>query len=160
MADFAEHYTQCCTNIEFLLHVNKTQLERFDWQVTIAFYASVHLVNAHIAKTVNQHYRSHRHVEEALSPYIPLNPSMLEEEVFISYLALRGLSRRSRYLCSEKGVDDVKAHFTSEKHFAKAIRNLDLILKYFHATHKCKFSPYNINCARIKGENLNFFKAI
>ncbi|WP_018341451.1 hypothetical protein [Cytophaga aurantiaca] len=160
MANHSEHLNQAVKNIDFLEKVNTNIPESWDWQVTISFYSALHLANAHIAHTINQHYRTHGKVSEALNAYLAVNPSMFNEEAYLSYLALQGLSRRSRYLCSDKddpiSKADIRVHFTSEKHLAKALRHLNNIQKFFSLTYKYEFSPIYIGCSKLKEDSLEY----
>lgn len=146
MADFNEHLTQANKNFSILGKINLSIQESWDWQVTISFYTALHLANAHIAKKINEHYRTHGKVENALNPYINLNPSAFEESAYLSYKALQNLSRRSRYLCSDKESDDKKAYLTYDKHFSKAIKHLDIISGFFSKTYDYKFNQIDISC--------------
>lgn len=160
MANFNEHLNQAVKNIGVLEKVNANIPDSWDWQVTISFYSGLHLANAHIAQTINQHYRTHAKVSEALNTYLPANPSMFSEEAYLAYLALQGLSRRSRYLCSDKddaaSKADIRAHFTSDKHLAKAIRHLNSIQKFFSAKYGHKFNPITMDCSRLKEDKLEY----
>ena len=61
MADFDSHVLQAKRNLEFIGSITST--ENFEWQVTISFYVAVHLINAHLARSSNLHYRTHNQVE-------------------------------------------------------------------------------------------------
>ncbi len=148
MASFKEHIEQAKKNLNFLESVNYSYPigESDDWQVTILFYGAVHLINAHIAQTCNLHYNSHKKVEQAISPFNPLSPASLPEDVYLAYKLLRNLSRRSRYLCkdSDSPLEEAKAYLTFDKHVAKAIKHMDVIIDYMVAKYKIKFTPINI----------------
>lgn len=124
MANFTEHITQAKSNLGILSHTNKTKNESWDWQVTMCFYTAVHLVNGHIANKQNLHYRSHKQVKNALSPYKDINiGTELTEDLYKSYVKLQNLSRRSRYLCldSEEVGNDEICHLTYDKHLKRSI---------------------------------------
>jgi hypothetical protein len=159
VANYSEHLSQANKNILILEKVNQFIPESWDWQVTIAYYSGLHLANAHIAHTINQHYRTHGRVGEALNPYTITNPSKFEEDAYVSYLTLQNLSRRSRYLINDKDAsnDAERAHFTSEKHLAKAVRNLETILVFFSKVYGVNFRSIPFNCERIKKEKLTYF---
>ena len=163
MANYNDHLNQAVKNIQVLYKINNGIVNSWDWQVTVAFYSALHLANAHIAKTINGHYRTHAKVGQALNPYSPINPSSFNEEAYLSYLALQGLSRRARYLCNDKetidgnGNQEEIVHFTSDKHLAKAIRHLNNILKHFSQIYNYSFSSNSINCPRIINDRLEYF---
>jgi len=161
LANYDAHLNQAVKNIGILEKVNSGIAESWDWQVTIVFYSSLHLANAHIAKTINEHYRTHAKVSEALNPYVTTNPSKFEEDAYLAYLSLQNLSRRSRYLCNDKDPkqNPEAAHFTSDKQLAKAIRDLEMILIYFNKIYGITFNPSVINCPRIKADKLKYFSA-
>lgn len=133
MASFENHVNQAKSNLNFLLHINQTSENFWDWQVTTCFYVAVHTVNAHIAKVANMHYQTHEAVKNAINPHRVLSVSRIDENIYLDYAKLEGLSRRSRYLCNEsaKNNPDV-AHITYDRHLAKAIKLLDRILVYFN----------------------------
>lgn len=159
MASFEEHIQQAKKNLDFLNKVNKTISESWDWQVTVSFYVSVHLINAHIAKKSDQHYRSHEQVNKSVNPYFPLSPTKLTEDNFKSYIKLQGLARRSRYLCNDnKEIKDTSAYFTYDKHLAKALANLDKLLMFIHSEYSIKFNKINISCIELKNRPLTYFE--
>jgi hypothetical protein len=41
---------------------------------------------------------------------------------------------------------DVKGFFTYDKHYAKAIKNLNIILEYCNKTYKIEFEKIKIKC--------------
>lgn len=159
MASFQEHINQAKKNLLFLNTINNEISECWDWQVTVCFYVSVHLVNAHIANKTNQHYRSHEQVNEALNPFKPLSIAKLSEEEYKAYIKLQGLSRRSRYLCSDNlAVKKTQAFFTYDRHLSKAIKNLDRLLNFIKKEYSVEFDILRINCIDIHNNPLHFFQ--
>src|ERR1700745_243676 len=118
MASFENHVRQAKSNLSFLKEVNKSS-KFFDWQVTTCFYTAVHLVNAHLAKCADLHYRTHQETKQALNPHSPLSTCKIDEDIFNIYVSLEKLSRRSRYLCNEEVGDDKKEFLTGEKHLTR-----------------------------------------
>ena len=158
MASFDEHINHLKKNLDFLSQVNKNFGGYWDWQVTTCFYSCVHLVNAHIAKVANLHYRSHEEVNNILNPYSALSPCKLPEEEYSYYVNLQWLSRRSRYLISDdKNDSSNRGFFTSEKHFARAIPYLDKLMSYMATLHGITFPKYEIYSGIIKQENVSNF---
>jgi hypothetical protein len=159
LASFTEHIKQAQANIDFLCSINKHSNSHWDWQTTVCFYVGVHLINAHIAQVVNQHYRSHEQVDQAINPYNQLSLCRLSEDVYKSYRKLQMLSRRSRYLISDAENNyETKAFFTSDKHFAKAVRELDKLIHFVKDKYSIPFSKKCIDCDRIKSDALNYFE--
>lgn len=160
MPSYDAHLGKAESNFQFLSSVNRLITGYPDWEVTICFYTALHLMNAHLAKH-DLHYRSHNDVDYALNPY-GLSPSKITEDVYIAYRSLRSLSRRARYLVSEKGSNDssVKASFTYDVHVAKACRHLDTILNYFHEKGTLGFSSISFHCNQLKPGELNFIKVL
>lgn len=159
MASFDEHIQQAKSNLTFLSNVNQQLKNYYDWQVTICFYTSLHLVNAHLSKH-NLQYRKHHDVNHALNPDVSLSISKLPENEYDCYMALQRLSRRSRYLVNEKdnNVSSQQAFFTYEKHLAKAIRNLDKLICFFNAKYQLNLATVTITCIELKAnENLQHF---
>ncbi|MBI1782287.1 MAG: HEPN domain-containing protein [Sphingobacteriales bacterium] len=160
MATFDEHIQQAKRNFDFLCLVNQKVNDHFDWQVTVCFYTALHLVNAHLSKH-NLQYRKHHDVNYALNPDVQLSVSKLPEEEYDSYIALQRLSRRSRYLVNEKdnNISSTQAFFTYDKHLAKAIRNLDKLIRYFDKKYTLEFNAKNFSCIELtKKDNLKFSK--
>lgn len=124
--------------------------------MTIAYYCVIHLSNAHIAHVINQHYRTHAEVGKALNPYVPVNPSAISPDAYGAYQQIQNLSRRSRYLCDVIGSDDTRASFTSDKHFAKAIRNLNTLQIFYSNRYNKLFTPITLDCPRLKQDPLQF----
>lgn len=159
MASFDDHITQAKRNIEFLGSVNKTYTSYWDWQTTIAYYTAVHLVNAHIASKANLHYRTHEEVSIVLNPFNKLSPCALPEGIYTAYINLQWLSRRSRYLINDKrGGNDADAFFTSDRHFSKAIRHLDILLVFIKNTYAISFDKTYLLCDRLKADALINFE--
>lgn len=164
MASYQEHINQANNNLQFLQKVSCSIQESWDWQVTVCFYAAVHIINAHIAHKANQHYRSHELVSDAISPWQPLSPARLEEHEFYPYRTLQNLSRRSRYLISDdKKNQSTDSFLTFDKHFAKAIKNLDELLSYMEARYGSQIKGLiEIECIELesKASSLKYFKVI
>ena len=160
MANFDEHIEQARKNLAFLSEVNQKIANYYDWQVTICFYTSLHLVNAHLSKH-NLQYRKHNDVNYALNPFVQLSISKLPEEEYDCYMSLQRLSRRSRYLANEKdnNLKSIQAFLTYEKHLSKAIKHLDKLIYFFATKYAVSFDNKDFTCTEIgKGEKLNYFK--
>ena len=152
MASFDEHIFQAKGNIKFLEEINSKIGNYTDWQVTVCFYSALHLVNAHLAQFGLQ-YRRHGDVKHALNPEVETSLSKLPEDEYVSYTTLQMLSRRSRYLVNEKAgnINSENAHFTYEKHLAKAIKHLDKLIVYFSKRYAVKIDPIVLRCNEIRG---------
>lgn len=138
MAEYNDHLYQAKRNLKFLGEVNSHCGEFIDWQVTTSFYVGVHLINSFLAKEANLHFGSHEKVKDAISPNSSL-PTQLPDTPYLAYGKLRNLSRRSRYLCAEENQEPHIGHFTLEKHFIKAIKNLDVLLVYFFSKYEDEY---------------------
>ncbi len=143
MAEYNDHLFQARRNLKFLGSINANCGDFVDWQVTTCFYVGVHLVNSFLAKEANFHFASHERVKEAISPDSNYK-TKLPEEQYVAYGKLRNLSRRSRYLCAENNEDPATAHFTVEKHFTKALKNLDNLLQYFNKRYQDEYPTIQI----------------
>ena len=157
MADLQSHIKQAKKNLATLSETSQKIKDSWDWQVTMAYYAAVHLMNGHLAAKVNLHYKTHKDVkialfDERLSCKIP-------DDVYYAYVSLENLSRRSRYLCHEDStIDNAREFKTFDKHLKKALHNLDIILDYFTSEHKVVFEKLPIDCLEIKsGSSSHFF---
>lgn len=162
MASFDEHIDKSISNLAFLQKVNSTFPEHIDWQITSAFYVAVHIVNAHLAKCQNLHYRNHDDVKNAISPTNVLSVCKVDEPVYIAFEKLHNCSRRARYLISDDMTNRSEgAHNVSDKYLAKSIRCLDIIIGYFVYTHSIeKLTPIEIKCERLKNDTFKFFKIL
>ena len=160
MATYENHIEQAKINLSFLQQTNSTKQDFWDWQITISFYVVVHIVNAHIAKVADLHYRTHEDVKNAINPYNTLSLCKLPEDIYLDYAKLEGLSRRARYLCHDDfSIRDERAYFTYDKHFAKAINRLDRILDYFNNIYGLGIKDYEIICSEISTKTpLKIFK--
>ncbi len=159
MASFNEHIKQAKSNLNFLDLVNNKSQSHWDWQVTICFYTAVHLINAHIARRANQHYRSHELVNNSVNPYNKTSITRLSEELYVSYMKLQNLSRRARYLCHDDPKNhDTNAFLTYDKHFLKAIINLDKILSFIAKEYSIQFLRLSLDCIELKKRELEFFE--
>ncbi|MBI9052460.1 MAG: hypothetical protein JEY96_01500 [Bacteroidales bacterium] len=153
MPSFDQHITQAKVNLNFLQESNILK-GYWDWQITISFYTALHIVNAHLAKTLNFQYSTHVKTKNAIAPE-SLSPARLDNETYTSYVALQNLSKRSRYLCNHKNTTAAdQAFFTNEKHLSKAIKHLDVIMEYAKKKYKTKFNEISINNIHLKQSNV------
>lgn len=164
MASFEEHICQAKSNLLFLTEVNKKFSANWDWQVTISFYVAVHLINSHLATKADLHYKTHSDVKNSINPYNSTAVFSVPQDVYLSYVKLEGLSRRARYLCHDdtsNSGDNKRSHTTYDKHFAKAIKNLDRILKYFVNEYYVDFGKLEISCVELNSNSgLLIFKVV
>jgi hypothetical protein len=151
LAEFNDHIIQVKRNLAFLQQINQEVPDCCDWQVTVCFYTSLHLVNAHLSKFSLQ-YRKHSDVNYALNFANRTSPGKLPEEEYLAYTSLQSLSRRSRYLVSEKdgNLSSDKAFLIFEVHLAKALRHLDKLLGYFKAKYSIELEEAVVICKEIK----------
>ncbi|SMD00173.1 hypothetical protein [Pedobacter nyackensis] len=155
MAGFSAHVDQAIHNCKTLKSINQNVPDSWDWQVTTAFYTAVHLVNGHMAKIANHHYKSHVSVKQAL---FCGKDVAVPERIYLSYVKLESLSRRARYLCNESpDKSPEQAHITYEIHLAKAIRHLDVVAGYLCKLHGISLEKYELNCKELNSDKLNFF---
>ncbi len=159
MASFLEHIEHAKKNISFLNLINNSHNSFWDWQTTISYYVAVHLINAHLANCADLHYRSHEDVRLAINPFNQMSTCKLPEKIYLAYTNLQLLSRRSRYLVSDKkGNMTTDACFTSDKHFAKAVRHLDILMSFMKSKYPdIEFEVSTIDCDRIKDDSLSYY---
>ena len=163
MSTFAEHVSQANRNLIFLQTINRDVSDCWDWQVTSAFYAAVHFVNAHIVSQIGQHYRSHEDVDKCLNPYGGDIKCRFTEPVYKNYKKLQTLSRRSRYLCSDNfKEDDGRNRLTYDIHLAKAVTNLDAIIIHLNGLYPGNLlrEKINIHCEELTRTPLQYFAVI
>jgi hypothetical protein len=159
LASFDEHIKQAKSNLNFLNSVNNKIQSQWDWQVTISFYTAVHLINAHISKKSNQHYRSHELVNNSINPFNPTSITKLSEELYTSYMKLQNLSRRARYLCHDDPSNrDQKAFLTYDKHFSKAVTHLDNLLNFISQEYSISFDKASLECLELRNRTFMYFE--
>ncbi|HTH82456.1 MAG TPA: hypothetical protein VL490_05955 [Mucilaginibacter sp.] len=157
MADFQNHINQANRNLAILEKTNNFIDDSWDWQVTTAYYVAVHLMNAHLAKTANLHYTTHDKVKNAL--FNVLSPAKIDQTIYLEYVKLENLSRRSRYLCNDSAPAETgKTFLTYDVHLKRALEKLDSIMKYMAKEHKLSFSIIQVDCIEIKPLTLTYFK--
>ena len=160
MASFEEHLNQAERNLRFLELINSNGFNEYlDWQVTACFYVVVHLANGHIAQAEDKHYRTHNQVLSSLNPYEG-SPAKLPSEAFIAYDRLRDLSRRSRYMVSDRSANkSTNMYLTTTRHLSKAIRHLDTFIKFMHGTYQINLPQITfVTDAVRQNENIAFCK--
>lgn len=161
VASFDEHIRQATRNLSFLEQANRLPAAHWDWQVTVAFYVGVHLINAHIAQKSGLNYRSHEQVDQAINPYIPLSPTKLAEDDYLAYSKLQGLARRARYLIHEERDNrTTDAQFTYDKHFARAVRYLDTLLTFIKSEYGVSFPRLAFKCIELNRTTLSNFDVL
>lgn len=161
MAQFDDHIQQARKNLAFLSSINQTVPDCLDWQVTVAFYSALHLVNAHLARH-GMSYRKHVDVKDALNPEKSLSVTKLPEDIYVSYITLQSLSRRARYLVEEKdsNLRSNQAFYIYDKHLSKAIKHLNKLIVHFSELYKLQFQKYLITCMGIKENEIDCFQII
>lgn len=162
MAKFEDHILQTKKNLEFLQTINTHSRDSWDWQVTVAFYVGVHLINAHLIKKLGHSFYSHKETLSHINCEKLLSPSKLNENEYLAYRKLYNLSRRSRYLCKDsdsakKGEQDI-AYLTHSIHMEKAVCHLDLLVSYIAKNYKQEFFKIHLDLLEIQKKTLSNFK--
>lgn len=151
------HLKRAASNIQLLATVNICKEEAYyDWQITAAFYAALHIVHAYFAQ-YNLHYFSHSDLFDAINHNNQLSAYKLPQEQYENYSMLYTLSHRARYMSDPNNPE--RAMQCSDKHLAKAIRLLDRMLLFFAENYgdEFNFNTTAIHCDRLKKESLVFF---
>ena len=151
MADYQAHINQAKRNLIIFSNLSKKVPDSWDWQVTSCYYVAVHLMNAHLAKTANLHYKTHDKVKLAL--YDTMSTCKIPDEIYTAYVKLENLSRRARYLCHDDPkllMDSDKPFFTYDKHVKKAINQLDRLLLFYSSKYSENFGITEVDCIEIK----------
>jgi hypothetical protein len=156
LPSYQDHINQSVNNLSFFEQVNRYIPTQYDWQVTISFYSSLHLINAHLAHFGLQ-YRKHKDVKDALNPY-SLSPAKLPENEYSAYISLQSLSRRARYLVNEKNenLSSTNPFFTYEKHLSRALKHLNTLMTFFDAKYTLDLTPIKIICSDLKYADVKF----
>lgn len=103
MASLIEHHAKALSNLQFLTEVHLKMPETYDWQVTIAFYVGVHLVNGHMKHRYNREFTSHSAIIDQLDADARSSFSSTSDlnwclDSVTAYARLRNMSREARYM--------------------------------------------------------------
>lgn len=163
MANFSDHISQAKKNLSFLHIINETANTHWDWQVTTCFYTGVHLINAYLADVADMHFENHTDTLKAISPNKKGNKIAISESCYLAYRKLFNDSIRSRYLCihSEDKTSDFNnkvAYLTHDKHFQRAIKNLDLLIDFIAQKYNVTFPNHSLDCIEMKKKSYKFFE--
>ncbi|NER18760.1 hypothetical protein [Spongiivirga citrea] len=158
MANFDQHIIQAKRNIKFLDSVDNSIPDFWDWKVTTVFYVGVHLMNAHLAKTLGYTYRTHREVEQAINCNNTTSLGKVDETTYLAYTKLRNLSRRSRYLIHHSDKNSQVACMTYDKHFSKSLTHLEDLIKFVEEEYDVVIPKIGIDCIEISKKKLPHFE--
>jgi len=127
------HLDQARSNIIFLENICNHETKKIDWMVTVSFYSALHIINAHLKKKGGLEYVKHGATLNAINPYKQLSITKTNQDVYDAYRSLYNSSRIARYLYNPtvKSEDRI-----NNKHFKKAIKDLNTIIDYFNKEHK------------------------
>lgn len=162
MTKFDEHIEQAARNFLFLEQINNSIDDCVDWQVTVCFYTSLHIVNAHLT-TGELNYRSHKDVDNVINFAAVASPFKLPQAEYLSYKKLQSLSRRSRYLVNGDNAskDDGRTYFTHSIHLKRAIGHLDKLIKFFTSKYGFDLPKIKLKCEDLKNDDyLTFIKKV
>lgn len=162
MAKFSDHVEQARKNLVFLGQISKHCNKNHDWHVTVAFYVSVHLVNAYLVKEIGINYNSHTETFNAINFANQMSPYRFSEENYLAYRKLYNLSRRSRYLCIDaddksKG-DPSTAYLTHSVHEERAVKHLEKLLNFISTKYGETFPCTILDLVGINNTGLRYFK--
>jgi len=159
LPSYDDHISQAKSNLSFLESINNDENDNWDWQVTVAFYSALHLINAHTVKTTGQSFRTHKNVDHQINPF-GNRPASLPNDIYLAYEKLSNLSRRSRYLCHDKHKSKEGVFFTHDTHFAKSIKCLDKILDFMRDNYDVKFDQLRLRCIDLKKASTKNYEAV
>ncbi|RLD53224.1 MAG: hypothetical protein DRI94_00535 [Bacteroidetes bacterium] len=155
MPDKNSHLKKAEKNFSFLNLIKDSEYN--DWKITVSFYTALHILNAYIIEKTGNHYRTHVEVEQAINPYNVLSLAKIEEDVYVAYMALSNLSRRSRYMIHEKSSNkSIETFLIYDKHVDKAYRHLDKLISFSEQYH-ISFRKMQIQNIGIKQNELKYF---
>ena len=161
MVTSSEYLSQVNKNLSFLGEVGLKTEGYLDWQITICFYVSVHLINFHLHEH-NFEANTHIATERAINPF-GNKPTSLPIDVYDGYKLLSDLSRWSRYLKIPSGyrsaysLDD--PNYLKEE-FVESIEQLDILLSYFGKEYGLSFPTINLKLPLDSSVKLSYFKVI
>lgn len=161
MASYEEHFSRAISDLQTLKSCNHNKHIPSHWQVTMAYYIAVQLVDAHFAKS-NYHPENHDKRKLNFSPYCLTVSHRADDITYADYVFLENLSRRARYMCNDNGTPSPeKAVPTRDKQLTKAFRLLDTIMKFMTTKHGVVFPIIDIHSTDFTNINtLKHFKVI
>lgn len=157
MAEFNDYIAQAKSNLAFLNHVDSNIPDFWDWKVTTVFYTAVHLMNAHLKRTLGYTYRTHKEVEFALNFANTTSLGKVDQNTYVAYSSLSKLSRRSRYIVHEKDPSVSSACLTYDRHFIKAIGHLNTLLEFMEDEHRVTCRSVGLDCIELRSRGLKYF---
>lgn len=96
-----EHIQKAQGNEAFADSIEPTSQTRIDWKLVVLFYTAMHYVEAYLAKTMNQHLRSHTTRDSWVSRESNL------KKVRIEYAHLKFYGYNARYELNGFTVEDL-----------------------------------------------------
>lgn len=142
MLTFTDYIKQAQSNLQFLAQISTFSQPYWDWQCTVAFYAGLHLVNAHACIKENRQFNSHSALDRYLNPNNNFSSAKLPLNIYKNYAEMMNTSRISRYLSNGHGVGTSRI---KAKHFTRQIVLLDSIIVWFineyHHTNEYRQQP-------------------
>ena len=110
MPTTAEHIVKATGNEKFADSLGMADQSQIDWKLTVIFYAAMHYVEAHLAKSLNMHLRSHTTRDGYVTREATLKKARTE------YNHLKYYAYNARYEVSGFTATDVAA---AQGYFAK-----------------------------------------
>lgn len=158
MADFTNHIAQSKKNIYLLKFLNDNPTSDIDkqWQITVAYYSALHLINAFLSDKADLHPNNHHSLKEFIEPSAV---NTIGEDLYASYTHLEMLSRKARYLCDNSGQNSSSKGFISnKKDFQRAIKYLDQVKCFINKEYSLGLSVIELDIDETPHTiNLTFF---
>ena len=131
-----------------------------DWQITLAFYASLHLLKAHLAKN-GARVHNHKDLKLAISntDSVLAKSLVVPEAVRTAHTYLYKHARISRYLFEDGGDPDVEVAppTFADNDIIEAIRRLNIVLEFYKAKYGASFTKTVIKLQAVKQPSLTHF---
>lgn len=154
---YQDYINQSKRNISFLIFISESSDKYWDWEVTVSFYIGVHLINAHLCKSISTVYRTHENVDSAINPNKnSVSLGKVSEEIYLAYKNLSNLSRISRYLSASSDTS-LPMSKTKSKHLFRAIESLDTLMVFIADKYGVEFEKQEINCDLLDKKVFSFF---
>lgn len=131
-----------------------------DWQITVCFYTSVHLLKSHLARH-NETATKHEMLKHKISDnntVIP-SPCIFPERGRLAHRSLEQLSHESRYVFSDGGNPsiDVTMPIFSDGKLLEAVRKLNTVMEEYNGLYPTDFPITKIILAASSPSSIPYF---
>lgn len=157
-----DHVARVNYNLRHLAALSKAAgLDSTDWQITIAFYAALHAVQAKLCSHAGIDINSHKDVDLIISPGSNFTQLKLTSSLYSDYEELLNLSRKARYLYQKAShLPTTTGSFLSNRNLRSALLRLDRLLTHYQQQLSVEFEKVEIFCSECSQADKSNFKVL